>query len=381
MWVMHIRFAILSDTHLGYKFADPELSEDSFTNLDRAIDKIIQQDVDFVLLAGDVFDKPIIPLDVGKKAIESFHRLKYSKSLHNEIQSSKELSPLQKEGLPIFAVYGNHDRRSVGKTNPVQLLESTGTLICLHNSWVKIGDVFIYGISSVPELYAKKLFHKSLGTVEKSGFSILLMHQSIDGFLPDATLTLDDLKGFDLVVNGHIHTPYTKDFGNWQFMIAGSTIATQLRREEAEKQRGIFVYDTESRTHEFIPIQTRKFIHKTLKFDNASTHEIELEIRNILSQTPTDTPKPRLKVVLKGTLSKGERVANLNLKSISDEFSNKFIVLFDKKLVPAEFSSVKQKLNDVASSWALGTQMIVDIMKEMGYDVSVSELESLSDSS
>ena len=52
-----MRFAHLSDSHLGYRqFGILEREQDFYDVFARNIDKIIEMDVDFVIHSGDLFD-------------------------------------------------------------------------------------------------------------------------------------------------------------------------------------------------------------------------------------------------------------------------------------------------------------------------------------
>ncbi|WFD29282.1 meiotic recombination [Malassezia sp. CBS 17886] len=51
----HVRFLLMSDTHLGYLERDPVRGEDSFCAFEEALQRAQELDVDFILHAGDLF--------------------------------------------------------------------------------------------------------------------------------------------------------------------------------------------------------------------------------------------------------------------------------------------------------------------------------------
>ncbi len=82
----------LSDLHLGKKLYEFSLIEDQRYILDRILSIIDQQEVKGVLLAGDIYDKPVPPAD----AVLLFDRF---------------LTELADRKLEVFVISGNHDSR------------------------------------------------------------------------------------------------------------------------------------------------------------------------------------------------------------------------------------------------------------------------------
>ena len=52
-----IRFLVATDVHLGHKEKHPVRKDDSFDAFQELLQKAKQQDVDFLLLGGDLFDE------------------------------------------------------------------------------------------------------------------------------------------------------------------------------------------------------------------------------------------------------------------------------------------------------------------------------------
>lgn len=52
-----IRFLVASDVHLGHKERHPVCFNDSVEALQEVLEKAREQDVDFLLLGGDLFDE------------------------------------------------------------------------------------------------------------------------------------------------------------------------------------------------------------------------------------------------------------------------------------------------------------------------------------
>ena len=89
---MKCKFLHLSDVHLGYQQYN---CKERFNDFGRAflhiVDRAISERVDFVVLAGDLFQKRAIDPPTLLQAIEGLSRLKGA-------------------GIPVAAVEGNHER-------------------------------------------------------------------------------------------------------------------------------------------------------------------------------------------------------------------------------------------------------------------------------
>ena len=59
-----MKFAHISDTHLGQRqYHLPEREQDIYDALKQAINRIIEEKVDFVIFSGDIFDRSSPPND------------------------------------------------------------------------------------------------------------------------------------------------------------------------------------------------------------------------------------------------------------------------------------------------------------------------------
>ena len=84
-----MKFAHLGDCHLG-GWRQPELNELNFLSFQIAVDKCIKYNMDFVLIAGDLFDSAYPPIDTLKSTFREFRKLKDA-------------------GIPVFLIAGSHD--------------------------------------------------------------------------------------------------------------------------------------------------------------------------------------------------------------------------------------------------------------------------------
>lgn len=198
-----MKFAHLGDCHLG-GWRQPELSKLNFQHFQKAVDTCIQQKVDFILIAGDLFDSAYPPIDTIKEAFNEFRKIKEAK-------------------IPVFLIAGSHDYSVSGKTF-LDVLEKAGFATNVHKQEIKedkiilqptIHDkVAIYG-------YPGRMSGLEVRDLEKikledapGFFKILMLHTSLRdavGTLPIPAVNQDTLPKVDYLALAHLHMKYEKE--------------------------------------------------------------------------------------------------------------------------------------------------------------------------
>ncbi|MCI0503234.1 metallophosphoesterase family protein [Candidatus Micrarchaeota archaeon] len=295
-----MKIAILSDLHLGYA----RFEADSYSQAASAVSDASAK-ADILLCAGDIFDIKIPRLETLKWAVDIF----------------------RKSSVPVFAIHGNHERRARDMINPVQLLSASAGLRLLHGEsavFEKGGEKLqVLGMGSVPEEYASMAVKKVMEGFrrEDGAFSLLMIHQSIRELVPGGKeeLSLEELEAlpFDLIVNGHIHETTTMLGG--KFLIPGSTVITQLKKEEMAP-RGYFLYDTLARKAEFVSIPSRRFFYEELEFKEASETDVRERVRERIAMRRQENPGAIIAIKLDGTLKGGLIGADVRIESHADVF-------------------------------------------------------------
>lgn len=293
-----MRIAIFSDTHLGYA----RFEKDSLIQAERVVESA-NKSADLIIHAGDVFDIKNPKLETIDKAIQIFKK------------SSKK----------IIAIHGNHERRAKDMVNPAQILHSASVLHYVHNGSEIIsmnGETLqLFGLGNVPDEYAELALKKALEnfTPMPGAFKILVLHQSIKELLPHGNeeLSLDYLESlpFDLIINGHIHQKIIKL--NGRFIIPGSTVITQLKKEETTP-RGYILYDTKTKTHEFVEVECRKFIMEEITFNDANTIDVLSAVEKRINELRSLDKDCIIRFKIFGTTKEGNQAISLN--QIGDEF-------------------------------------------------------------
>ena len=202
MKVKNITFIHAADLHLGGMFSgfrhlpDPlfeKLITSSYKALKHLVQTAIKEKVDFVLLAGDIYDVD-------------------QRSLKAQIQFQKAMEELNKEEIPVYLIHGNHDFLE-GKYFNLSLPSN----VYVFGQEVEVEEykkddgttVMLYGFS-----YGKRHVRDRMidGYIKQAAgdFHIGLLHGNLEGETAHgnyAPFTKKDLlgKGFDYWALGHIH--------------------------------------------------------------------------------------------------------------------------------------------------------------------------------
>ena len=197
---MSVRFIHTADIHLDSPLKGLEAYEDAPVEeirgatrraFDNLINLAIEEEVDFVLIAGDLYDGGWKDYNTG-------------------LFFAGRMGRLAKAGIKVFIVSGNHDAASrITRTMP---LPGNVTLFSHkkpHSVPLKNLDVVIHGQS-----YSTRAVTENLASQypphDTSSFNIGLLHTSLTGrpgHEDYAPCTVDDLKskGYDYWALGHVH--------------------------------------------------------------------------------------------------------------------------------------------------------------------------------
>jgi len=376
-----MKLGIISDFHFGYGWGS-EIEDDSFEQAKEAIEKA--EDCDVIILCGDIFDSRIPRTDVWARAMSVISKPLLFKSsgvrLVNSIgKKIRKISERTLSKVPVIAIHGTHERRSVGLINPVEALERAGLLVHLHKNTIVLEKegvkVAIHGMSGVPERYAKDILYEWNPKPIEGCFNILLLHQSISPFvyssLEPPSLNLSNLpKGFDLIVDGHIHTASMKKLNGTTLLLPGSTIVTQMKKEEAETPKGFYKVDlNEGLKIEFVKLETvRKFFYDevVVKEGKSLREEIETKIESKLNESFIKKPIIRIKISGVG------QVFDRDLRDIERKYREIAIVKLIKEVEEPEVSKKLELLREIKekrkSVEEIGLEMLLKNLKQMNFE-------------
>jgi len=401
-----MRLAIFSDLHLGFGRGS-ERENDAFEVFEEIISIIDKEDVDAVLIPGDIFDSKVPPQEVIANALELFSRLSKIKSrsnakvvrVHNIVEKKdREVSLLSK--MPIITISGTHERRAKNMVNPVKILEKAGFVVCLHAEFALLENengerVAIHGLSGVPEIFARKAIQSVNFKPIDNACNIFMLHQSIKNFVymdDEPTLTLEDLpKGFDLIIDGHIHWANELKLKDALFLIPGSTITTQIRKTESKIPKFVYFYDTETKRLEKIELKSpRKTYYLELDCSGKGKNEIKEmlieKLNDIINEQSRregegKSNKPLVRVILKGLVD--EVAAKCNYTQFLKPFEDKLIISYSKDLKSREEERKKEELGEIMKNAVSIDDMIEKILvknaKKLGIMVDAFDIKSFLD--
>jgi len=369
---------IFSDCHCGYKFGE-ERGEDSFIALDEALDKT--SDCDLILIAGDLFDTRVPRPEIFAKVAKILGKAQSFTSKANFLEivnkEKHEISPSALRGIPIVAIHGTHERRSMHLINPIQSLEHAGLLVHLHCATaifdIEGRKVAIHGMSGVPDRYAKDCFTQWDPKPVPDAVNILMLHNSITPYiyspLEPPSMNIENLpKGFDLYVLGHMHWHEIKPLKDGKLLLCGSTIPTTIRKTESEQQKCVFKFNNDIQK---IPLEfQRKIFWQEYDFD-ADTKDV---VRNFIETLSTSVPKPIVNIKIRGV--KNSLFSNFN--EIEEKFSRKAIININKETeienLQDQLEMIKTLRNEKLSPEEHGLRILQEKLKESNCGIKIDEI-------
>ncbi len=302
-----MKFAHLADTHLGYRqYGLFEREKDFYEVFEKVIDKIIEENVDFVIHSGDLFEtaRP------SPMALLAFQ---------------KGLLKLKGAGIPMYAIAGNHDSvMRKGSIPPQVIFKKSGLkVISTINPTYMHGDIFIAGLPYYPASHAKVLKSKLAELSEKATHhekSILVLHQGIDKYFSLSNeLEIGDIPdNFNYYALGHIHKYINDAYGKGRLVYPGSGEIWKTSELEDYRQngKGFVVVDMDGskpvikRVKIDIP---REFIERKLDYNN-----LERGIAGIKETIKDFDKKPILKLVINNVEDDTRKIYEIIMQELGD---------------------------------------------------------------
>lgn len=301
-----VTFLHTADIHLGktYRTAvdEAERYEDFFRTLGGIVSDAIAEQVDFVLIGGDMFHTGQILPRTFARTIET-------------------LQPLKDAGIPCIAVEGNHDwihRRD--SISWMEALSQMGYIRLLRPSRTENGDyrfdpfdpetgagghieikgINIYGLGYIGTQAGNHVARICEAVTTEN--NLLLFHVGvwtyspveIGNMQPDEALPLADK--FDYVALGHGHKPYiiaTPEGRNYAFN-PGAPERVNFGEEKYDKGYLLVRVEEGAYRHEFRPTLPRPMLVATINLEGAENADQALEsFRSQITEKLPQTDDPR----------------------------------------------------------------------------------------
>lgn len=334
-----MKFAHMADCHVG-SWRDPKLSWVSTEAFCRAIDFSIEKNVDFVLIAGDLFNNSVPGIDKIKIVAKKFRELR-------------------DKGIPVYVIAGSHDFSPTGKTM-LDVLESAdlmtnvtkgevaGEKLKLKFTIDKKTGAKITGIlgrrNMLERSYYESLDRESLE--KEDGFKIFMFHMGINEFKPKNLQEVDCSsinilpKGFDYYAGGHVHTVMNQDVkGYGKIVYPGPLFPNGFHELEELNHGGFFIYE-DGKT-EFIPMKIFDTIHISIECSGKIPDKIQQEAVDKINEAEIQHKIVTLR--LSGKISHG-KVSDIDLRGIVNLLYEKkayFVMRNTSKLEAEGFEEIK----------------------------------------
>jgi len=348
------KFAHLADCHLGSQ-KQTELKELEFKAFNDAMDKCIQEKVDFIIIAGDLFHSNLPDMNIVKKTVA-------------------KLKEVNENDIPIYINYGSHDF-SPNATSIIDVITESGLLkniynpeiVELENAEQKIGLSFTVDKKTQCKLtgiIGRKIgleedIFKSLdrnGLKNEDGFKIFVFHTGIKELMPDFLSKMDGISikkfpsGFNYYAGGHIHKKVCSKSleGRGPIVYPGSLFGGYPRDFELSakgEKRGFFIVEFENdiSSINFHEITVSKYEFISLKVNDETSYQFHDRVLNEIKKKDVNNKIVILK--LEGELS-GGKTSDVNFFEIRKTLRDNGAIsinLNHHSLKSKEFSNITTK--------------------------------------
>ena len=306
---MH-RFAHIADVHLGAN-RDPVLQRIELETFNKAMERCVQEEVDFILFSGDLFHVGIPDLGIVNEA-------------------SKKMREVRDAGIPIYAIYGSHDYTPTG-TSIIDILDTVGVLtkvVRMH----AVDDKFrldfcvdektgakIAGISArkrgLESKFYERLDKESLEIEE--GFKIFMFHCGLSEFKPENLSEMETIpisyfpREFDYYAGGHIHERGEYKLPGYDRVIFPGPLFMGYGSKDIEdvakgEKRGFFLVSFDDQVRDVKFVELRAFDGVYFEYDATGKNSIQAgkDIKKGMGEL--DVTGKLVAIRILGTLSGGK---------------------------------------------------------------------------
>jgi len=285
----------ISDIHLGYaQFNLQEREEDLYELFEESIDKSIQEHVEAIIFAGDIFHNP---KPNGSAIIKLAH----------------ELKKLKEKSIPVYFILGEHDISRINDVPVPFLFHNLGLAKRLRpDTPIKMKDLLIYGFNKQRRSNIDNGLLKPFKELEKIIQSnenkrlkkILVLHQGLSDFNRFAgEIFANNLPvGFNYYAMGHYHDHIQKNFPELDNSLVAYPGSLDLGHNESisEVEKGFLLVDLstspENVTSQWIRIEKRRpQLSQSIDYDELDNH-----LDYLLNLSKSYQKKPIIELNIKG---------------------------------------------------------------------------------
>ena len=258
-----MKFAHIADVHVG-NWRDKELKNLVIQAFEKSIELCIIENVDFVIIAGDLFDTALPGIDMVKRVF-------------------RQLKKLKDANIPLYYIAGSHDQSPSGKTmlDVIEEADLGSDVMRGHveNNQIKLdftidnktGAKLTGLIGKAGQLDRqdyKGLDRKHLE--DEDGFKIFLFHTTLSELKPKELEKVEGSpisflpKNFDYYAGGHVHIVKkyeNKDYNN--IVYPGPVFPANFAELEKLGSGGFYIYNKGELEYQSIHVKDVVKIHVT----------------------------------------------------------------------------------------------------------------------
>jgi len=340
-----MKFAHIADCHIG-SWREPKLRESSTNAFVNAVEKCKEEKVDFVLIAGDLFNTSLPPVDNLRVVV-------------------KKLKELKDMGTPVYIIAGSHDFSPSNKTM-IDVLDSAGLVVNVARGKVEENKLYLNFTvdaktgAKIAGMIGKKGglekdYYESLARqhLEKeAGYKIFMFHSAITELKPkelekmySAPVSLLP-KGFDYYAGGHVHIVDKASIEGYKAIVfPGPLFPNSFSEVEKLQNGGLYIVEGEAARYE--PIVVNPVFTVRIDCSNKNPEDVEQEISKAIKNK--EFLNTIVTIRLWGQLKTG-RPSDINFKDVFKKFYGKgafFVMKNTNKLTSKEFEEVKVETGSV----------------------------------
>lgn len=334
-----MKFAHLADCHIG-SWKDPKLRDANAEAFKRAIEMCIEQKVDFIIIAGDLFNTSMPSIDSLKMVVQKLQKLK-------------------EHTIPVYLIAGSHDFSPSGKTM-LDVLESADLFVNVAKGEViedklklkftvdKKTNAKITGLlgkrGSLEKRYYEQLMKENLE--QELGYKIFIFHSLLSELKPKDLQEVESQplsflpKHFNYYAGGHPHFVFhttEKEYGIIAY--PGPLFPNNFKELEQLGRGGFYIFEDNKLLFE--PLQIYNTFHIKIDCDHKTPEQVKQEIlKEISNQEFINTI---VTIRLFGVLESG-KPSDINLKEIFEQLYDKgayFVMKNTNALTTKEFQEIK----------------------------------------
>jgi len=334
-----MKFAHLADCHIG-GWREPKLRNVGAMAFEKAIDLSIEKNVDFILIAGDLFNTSLPSVDGLKLAV-------------------KKLKELKDRGIPVYLIAGSHDFSPSGKTM-LDVLENAGLFVNVAKG-EEVDDKLRLNFTVDSKTGAKitgllgkrggleKGYYESLLKEElekEEGYKIFLFHSLLSELKPKELEKAESQplsllpKNFNYYAGGHPHIVKDAEIEGYGRIVYPGPLFPNNFRELEELGNGGF-YIVEDDKVSFEPVMIYNTFNIKVEAEHKTPEQVKDEImEKIKGKEFNDTI---VTIRVSGVLESG-KPSDIDFKEIFERLYEKsayFVMKNTNALVAKEFKEIK----------------------------------------